>query len=67
MAVCETKLLLVTVCVLDESVVTTAPNIKYLVWALLVNGLAGAVTVALLLSYLAELIPILRLVMLPDQ
>jgi hypothetical protein len=43
----------VTVCVLDESVVTAAPNIKYLVLALVVNGALGAVIVELLLSYIA--------------
>ena len=38
-------LLLVTVCVPDVSVVTAAPNIRYLVLAKLVNGCVGAVTV----------------------
>ena len=59
--------LLVTVCVPDVSVVTAAPSIRYLVLAPEVNGVEGAVIVALLLSYTAEPMVTLRFVMLPDQ
>ena len=66
-ALCVTALLLVTVCVPDESVVTTAPNIRYCVLAPEVSGADGAMTVKLLLSYTAAPTVILRFVMLPDQ
>ena len=59
--------LLVTVCVPDVSVVTAAPNIKYWVFAPDVNGAAGAVIVALVLSYTAAPMVTLRFVMLPGQ
>jgi hypothetical protein len=64
---CVTVPLFVTVCVPDESVVTTAPNIKYRVLAPDVSGTLGAVTVKLLLSYTAAPVVILRFVILPDQ
>lgn len=66
-ALCVTELLLVTVCVPDESVVTTVPNIRYWVLAPAVNGTNGAVIVKLLLSYTAAPTVILRFVILPDQ
>ena len=62
-----TVLLFVTVCVPLVSVVTAAPNIKYLVLAKLVNGTEGAVIVELLLSYTAVPMVILRFVMKPGQ
>ena len=49
-AVCVTVPLFVTVWTPDVSVVTAAPNIRYLVLARLGNGAEGAVTVALVLS-----------------
>ena len=67
MAVCVTVPLLVTVCVPDVSVVTTAPNIRYLVLAPEVNGATGAVIVALLLSYTAAPMVALKLVMYPGK
>ena len=62
-----TVLLFVTVCVPLVSVVTAAPNIKYLVLAKLVKGAEGAVIVELLLSYTAVPMVILRFVMKPGQ
>ena len=63
MDVCVTVLLLVTVCVPELSVVTTDPNMRYLVLAKLVNGALGAVMVLLVLSYTAVPTVALKLVM----
>jgi hypothetical protein len=47
----------------DVSVVTTAPNIKYLVFASDVSGADGAVIVELVLLYTAAPVVALKLVM----
>ena len=67
MALCVTVPLFVTVCVPDVSVVTAAPNIRYLVLAQLDNGAEGAVTVALVLLYTAIPTVTRRLVTKPGQ